>query len=106
MCLVVQEVVFNLSREVAKQWLVGIAREVQQPIVQLCSPVLVTHFGLIVGKDFDEIAHDVGEEGHATEHDDDGEDALGVTYWVVISISYRTQSRQSIITTYNQLMHL
>ena len=103
---VITKVLLNALNKLARNRVIG--REASQlldPLVQIAGVVDVTHFLLVVTDDFDETAHDVGEEGHAAKHDDHCEDALLIADREVVTVADGAQGREREVAAYEQLVH-
>ena len=84
----VLEVLIDLPIEAVGQRFVPEPRQQGHPIVQIESLLLVTQV-LIEGRDdLDEGAHDVGEEGHARQHDKNAEDHFMAGFGRQIAVSH------------------
>ena len=104
---VVAKVGLDLCRERLWQRLtVCESRQQDQPVVQITALVDDAHLFLVVADDFDEVAHNIGKEGYATKHDQDGDDSFVVGDGVVVTIPHCTERGQCIVATDYQLVCL
>ena len=46
-----------------------------------------THFTGVVVEDFEEVTHDVREEGNTTQHHNEGTQSFDITDWIKVSIA-------------------
>lgn len=90
-CPEVLEVLIDLSVERVRQGLVTEAGQQGHPVVQVKGLLLVAQVLVERRDDLDEATHDVGEEGHATKHDEDAEDHLWVRLGRQITVADRGQ---------------
>ena len=64
------------------------------------------HFLLLVFNDLKNVTHYIREESNSTKHNNNCNDSLIVTDWIIISITHSTKCCKSIVTTDDQLMCL
>jgi deoxyadenosine/deoxycytidine kinase len=63
-----------------------------KPCLESLRLVLKRHFLLLIVNDFNNTAHDIGEEHHSTKHITDSQEYLGIANRIVVSISYSCKS--------------
>lgn len=99
-CPEVSEVLLNLlSNGLLQPWVVGKPRELDHPVVKVTALIHSSHFLLVVANDLNEVSHDVGKEGNASQHDQYCDDSLDVADRVVVTISDGTECGKCKVTT-------
>jgi len=74
--------------------------------MQVSTFVNNTHFLFVVANNFNEVTHNIREESNSTKHDNNSNDSLIVTDWIIISVTHSTKCCKSIVTTDDELMCL
>ena len=90
---VLLEVLIDLAVERVGQGLVPEARQQGHPVVQVKGLLLIAQVLVESRDNFNERAHDVGEERYATKHDKDAENLLLVRLWVKVTVAHRREGR-------------
>ena len=85
-----------------KRFFVSKSAQESQPVSQALRFILKTHLLLLVVDNFNNTAHNVGEENHTAKHVTHSNKDFGVALWIVVSVTHSCQRCHGVVPTDDQ----